>query len=237
MESRLEVGDALREAFETYRDQAGVLLPVAFWLFLATSTADELSSRTITVFPLALLLGIVGVTLYQGMVICLVRDLDDGGTEVSVGALIRSALPVVAPLIGAWFLAWAGILIGFVLLLIPGLYLLTQWAVVAPVIVVERQGVIEAFGRSRELVRGKAWPVFWATISALLLGIVAYFAVTMIATAIIDGPIVRVVFDALAASLTAPIEGLVAAVLYFRLLPLASTPPPASEPAATPPLA
>ena len=39
-----------------------------------------------------------------------------------------------------------------VLLIVPGLILLTIWAVIAPVIVVERSGVIDAFRRSRELV-------------------------------------------------------------------------------------
>ncbi len=53
-----------------------------------------------------------------------------------------------------------GVGIGFVLIIIPGLFLMTIWAVVAPVTVLERPGIFEAFGCSRELVRGNGWNVF-----------------------------------------------------------------------------
>ena len=54
-------------------------------------------------------------------------------------------------------------------LIVPGLILITIWAVIAPSIVVEDQGVIEAFGRSRELVRGNGWNVFGAIVLAFLI--------------------------------------------------------------------
>ena len=40
-------------------------------------------------------------------------------------------------------LAGIAIGIGFVLLIVPGLFLLTIWALVAPVIVIERKGVMD----------------------------------------------------------------------------------------------
>ena len=55
------------------------------------------------------------------------------------------------------------------LLIVPGLFLLTIWAVTAPAIVVERRGAIEAFGRSHELVRGEGWTVFGAIVVAFLI--------------------------------------------------------------------
>ena len=51
-------------------------------------------------------------------------------------------------------------MIGLVLLVVPGLFLITIWAVIAPVIVLERAGVFESFGRSRHLVKGNGWQVF-----------------------------------------------------------------------------
>ena len=53
------------------------------------------------------------------------------------------------PLLVAGLLAGICIALGFVLLIVPGLVLLTIWAVIAPVIVIERTGALEAFGRSR----------------------------------------------------------------------------------------
>lgn len=106
---------------------------------------------------------------------------------------------------------------GFVLFVIPGLILLTIWAVIAPVIVIERSGVFAAFGRSRELVRGNGWRVFAAIFVVFMITAIAGLVLSAIATSIASGALVRIVFSAIASTLTAPIGALLAAVLYFRL--------------------
>jgi hypothetical protein len=215
---QLDVGATLREAFELYRDQAGILLPVAFWLFLAVAIVDGLTAEELSLFWLGIVVGLAIATLYQGIVVGLVRDLRDGRRDSSVRDLIRLALPVVGPLLGAGILYGLGVGAGIVLLVVPGLYLATVWAVVAPVIVVERRSVFDAFGRSRQLVRGEGWQVFKVIVTAFLLAAFASLFFTELAELIASGPLVRIVFAALAATLTAPITALVASVLYFRLL-------------------
>ncbi|MFL5897582.1 MAG: hypothetical protein ACJ76D_03840 [Solirubrobacterales bacterium] len=220
MERRLDVGGTLSEVFDIYRDQAGVLLPVAFWLFLIVAIVNGLTEGNLSLFWLAIVVSLAVGTLYQGMVVTLVQDVQDGRRDSSVGDLMRSVLPVLAPLLGAGILAGLGIGGGFVLLVVPGLILLTMWAVIAPVIVVERRRVFDAFGRSRQLVKGYGWPVFWTVVVAYVITIVATLAFTAIAAAIAEGPLLRIVFSALASTVTAPIAALVASVLYFRLLGL-----------------
>jgi hypothetical protein len=217
MSTDLDVGATLREVFETYRDQAGVLLPVAFWLFLVVAIVNGLVGNDFALFPVQILVSTVVATLYEGMVVGLVRDIRDGRRDSSIRDLVDSAVPVLLPLIAAGILSGIGIGVGFLLLVVPGLFLLTIWAVIAPVIVVERPGVLPAFGRSRELVRGSGWQVFGVIIVAFLIAAVASIALTAIAVSIANGPIVRIVFSAIASTLTAPITALVAAVLYFRL--------------------
>lgn len=225
MRPQLDVGATLSEVFATYRDQSGVLLPVAFWLFLIVAIVNGLTAGNFSLFVVALVVSLAIGTLYQGMVVGLVEDVQDGRRDSSVGDLMRFALPVLGPLLGAGILAGIGIGFGFVLLVVPGLYLATIWAVIAPVIVIERRGIFDAFGRSRQLVKDNGWPVFWTILVAYLITIVAAFALTAIADGISNGPLVRIVFSALASTFTAPIIALVAAILYFRLLP------PRSEPA------
>jgi hypothetical protein len=104
------------------------------------------------------------------------------------------------------------------LLIVPGVYLLTVWAVVAPVIVIERRKVTEALGRSRQLVRGSGWPVLGAVLVGFLIAIAATLGLSALASAIVDGEIVHLVFRVLAQTVAAPIAALIAAVLYFRLL-------------------
>jgi hypothetical protein len=217
MEQRLSVGDALSEVFRIYREQAGVLLPVAFWLFLIVAIVNGLTEDDFSLFWVGLVVSLAVATLYQGTVVELVQDIQDGRRDSSVGDLFRSALPVLGTLVAAGILAGIGIGIGFVLLIVPGLFLATIWAVIAPAIVIERRGVFEAFGRSRELVKGQGWPVLGTIVVAYLIGFLASIIFAAIAAAISNGPILAIVFSALASTITAPIAALVAAVLYFRL--------------------
>jgi hypothetical protein len=230
MEREIEVGPTLGTVFQTYRDHAGVLLPIAFWLFLIVAIVNGLAGRSFALFPLVIVVGTIVGTLYQGIVVNLVRDVQDGRRDFSAGELINSTWHVVLPLIGAGLLSGIGIGIGLVLLVVPGLILLTIWAVIAPVIVVEHSGVLAAFGRSRELVRGNGWQVFGVILVAFLIATIAGFVFLAIANAIANGPIVRIVFSAIASTLTAPIQGLVAAVLYFSLLRIQGAQPPPLPP-------
>jgi hypothetical protein len=106
--------------------------------------------------------------------------------------------------------------VGLVLLLVPGLLLLTIWALIAPVIVVERTGAMESFGRSRALVLGNGWQVF--TVIAMVL--VIRFALAFVASAlagISDTFAAYAIADLLTSILVAPIAALAAAVMYFAL--------------------
>ena len=218
MERKLSVGEILSTTFSIYRDQAGVLLPVAFWLFLAVAILEALSADNLGLGLLAVVISLAVSTLYQGTVVGLVSDVQDGRRDNSIGEQMRAVAPVVMPLIGAGILSGLGIVAGFFLLIVPGLYLLTIWAVIAPVIVVERRGVFDAFGRSRQLVRGNGWPVFWTVVVAFLITFAAAVLFSALAVTLSEGILVEIVLLTLAATFTAPIPALVASVLYFRLV-------------------
>jgi hypothetical protein len=240
MGRKIEVGNVLSEVFDVYRENAGVLIPAAFWLFLIVAIVDGVLGSSLALFPIVLAVSTIVGTIYQGMVVSLVRDVQDGHRDYSIGELFQQAAPVIFPLIVAGLIAGIGIGIGFVLLIVPGLFLMTIWAVIAPVIVIERAPIMGSFGRSRELVRGNGWPVLGALVVALLITVIVGGILTAIAAAIADGPILRIVFSALASTLTAPIAALVAAVLYYRLIAIAPAAPSPAEPpppAAGPPAA
>jgi hypothetical protein len=235
MRKKIEVGEVLGEVFEIYRANAGILIPVAFWLFLVVAIVDGVLGTSVALLPIAFAVGIIIQTIYQGIVVSLVRDVQDGRRDYSVGELFQQAMPVIFPLIVAGLLAGIGIGIGIFLLIVPGLYLLTIWAVIAPAIVIERAGIIESFKRSRQLVRGNGWPVFGTVIIAAVITAVVSIILLSIATSIADGAILRIVFSALASTLTAPISALVAGVLYYRLVGIeGAAAPPASPPPVDP---
>jgi hypothetical protein len=241
MNQKLDVGGTLSQIFSTYGAQAGVLLPVAFALYLVVAIVDAIIVGSFILFPLDLAVTVVAATLYQGVVVGLVKDVQDGRRDSTVGDLIEATWPVVLPLIGVGILAGIAIGIGFLLVVIPGLILLTIWSVIAPVIVVERSGVMASFGRSRELVRGNGWQVFGVIFVVFLISAVVGAILGAIGAGISDSVGMRILFNLIASTITAPIAALAAATIYFRLLAIkgeagAATPeaplPPAAPPTA-----
>jgi hypothetical protein len=123
--------------------------------------------------------------------------------------------PVLGQLILVGIAVGVVVLVGFILLIVPGLFVLTIWSVSAPVVVLERPGRLRALRRSRELVRGNGWRVFGVVLVFFLLIFVAGTTLELVADALGTGAgiVVRVVVGVL----TAPLFALAAAVLYFEL--------------------
>jgi len=235
MNQKLDVGGTLSWIFSIYGEQAGTLLPVAFGLFLVVAIVNGLLATSFLLGLIGLAVSIVAGTLYQGMVVGLVSDVQDGRRDFSAGELIEATWPVVLPLIGAGILAGIGIAIGFLLLLVPGLFLLTIWAVIAPVIVVERSGAIDAFGRSRQLVKGNGWQVFGVIVVVFVITAVVSAVLGLIGAGVSDTFAVRALFNLIASTITAPIAALAASTIYFGLVPLQGEAVPAPTADAPPP--
>lgn len=213
----IEPGRVIGEAFETYRSHAGALLGGALIVIGIAAVINGLFATTgsLVLVAIGVLISIVAGVLYAGYVVKLVQDVRDGRRDFSVGELFSAAAPYIGTLLLNGVLAGIAITIGFILIIVPGLILITIWAVIAPSIVVEDRGVIEAFGRSRELVRGNGWNVFGAIVLAFLIVIAVSIVAGLIGSALGDGG--RVVLQAIANVLTAPIAALVASILFFEL--------------------
>ncbi|HEX3519364.1 MAG TPA: hypothetical protein VHT29_10055 [Solirubrobacteraceae bacterium] len=221
MQGRLDVGAVIRRVFHIYVDQASVLMPAAAAVFVVTGIISALlaTSGSLIGVLLALVISLVAGTLFTGMVVELVADVEDGRRDASPGQLLRAAMPVIGQLILVGFVAGVGIVVGFFLIVVPGLILITIWSVAAPVVVLERPQGLGALGRSRELVRGNGWQVFGVIV-------ILYVVVTIVVAAIDAGAesagtgagiVVRVVLGVL----SAPITALAASVLYFDLRKIA----------------
>jgi hypothetical protein len=231
---RIEPGRVIGQAFETYRAHAGPLLGGALLVIGVAGVIEGLLSvsGSIILGILGALVGLAAGFLYTGYVVKLVQDVRDGRRDFSVGELFSHATPYLGTLILAGILAGIAIAIGFVLIIIPGLILLTIWAVISPSIVVEDKGVFESFGRSRELVRGHGWQVFGAIVLAFLIIVAVGIVASLIGAAIGDAGFV--ILRAIGNVITAPIWALVSSILFFDLgggaaAPAAPQPPEAPE--------
>jgi hypothetical protein len=229
---RIDVGRVIGQAFDTYKQYAGPLLGGALIVIGVAAIASALLSATGSVI-LALVgavIAFVAQFLYTGYVVKLVQDVRDGRKDSSMGELFSAAAPYIGALILNGIMAGIAIAIGFVLLIIPGLILITIWAVISPSIVVENRGPVEAFGRSRELVRGDGWTVFGVIVIAFLIVIGISIVAGIIGAAIGDDA-GRVIVQAIANVLTAPIAALVASILFFDLGGGAAAPSAPATPA------
>jgi hypothetical protein len=172
-----------------------------------------------TVFLLAILgfaTAVVGTTWLQGALVYAVQDARDGSFDATVGEVFSRVSPAILPLLVAGLLAGLGIAVGLVLLIVPGLFLLTIWAVIAPVIVIEKTPALEAFGRSRELVRGHGWTVFGIVIiTGLLTGIAS--GILQAAFSFLPEFLEILVGGTIAQAIVAPFSAIALAVTYFRL--------------------
>jgi hypothetical protein len=217
---QISPGSVVARVWEIYRDYAGVLLGTALVLF-AVQFVVYLVLPGGARFLIALLFWVLS-TFYQGMVVRLVQDVQDGRRDSSVGDLLESVSPVVLPLMAVALIFGICVGIGFVLIIIPGLILMTIWAVVAPVCVLERPGVFASFGRSRELVRGNGWNVFGVIVIVYLAVVVVSLLAGIVATSL--GPLGRSLVQWVVNAAVAPITAVSAAVLYFALRGLRERP-------------
>ena len=120
------------------------------------------------------------------------------------------------PLIGVVCVATFLVLLGMVLLIIPGLILYTMWFVGVQACVVERLGPWTSLRRSRELTKGFRWTVF---LLALLLLVVNAGGSKVIASVLIPlaGPIVGLTGQLIWSGVTAAFTGIVLTVTYYDL--------------------
>jgi len=210
---KIKPGAVIGSALEIYGAQVWVLIPAAVAVFAILAVARILFTGGAVV--IVSILSIVLTTFYQGMVVELVADVQDGRRDSSVGQLFGSIAPIVLSLIGLSLLVGLGVAIGFVLLIVPGVYLMTIWAVAAPSLVIERQGVFAAIGRSRELVRGHGWQVLGVILVVLVLALLAGILVGVLASGLGNGGVAVVQWAANV--IISPFTALVSAVLYFSL--------------------
>lgn len=88
---------------------------------------------------------------------------------------LREATGRLGALLWVAILVAVGVTIGFILLIVPGIYLAVVWTVAVPALMFEHLSGFKALGRSYELVRGRWWATFAALfVAVIMLGIILF---------------------------------------------------------------
>jgi hypothetical protein len=148
-----------------------------------------------------------------------------GESPTATGSL-RFGLRRLLPLLGMTIVYTIGQLLGFVALIITGVWLYAMWSVRVPACVIERAGPFKSLRRSYRLVKGRWWPVAGVLV-------VSYFMVLVIGGLISAGLIaaaisnsnpsvqfaatVSVLSGIISGVLLQPFSAAVVTVLYYDL--------------------
>lgn len=92
------------------------------------------------------------------------------GHRASFGECLSVAIGRIVPVILVSFLFGIMVVLGLILVVVPGIMLAVMWSVVVPVTVEERMGVFGAFNRAQDLTRGARWTIFGLFLLIFLFG-------------------------------------------------------------------
>lgn len=212
------ISEVLGDAWEVYRRIWQRSVVVAGLVFAVVSLADAFAARrnTSATALVSIILSLVGGLLVQGALVEVVRDLHEGREPGTVGTYYARTRDRLGTLLGASLLYGVGVLVGFVLLIVPGLIAVARWALIVPLVVIERLGVGEAFSRSSQLVKGRTGSVLVLVIVANLITGVSAFAIRAAFGFLPDFAAVWV-GGTIASAIAVPYEAHVLTVLYYRL--------------------
>ena len=207
----------LTETWALYRRYAAHFLLIAFVIYLVAAILVALLSLVgIFGYFLGEIIELTAVFLLQAALVKAVQDVRDGRVDLNLSQTVQAALPYLLPVAAAGILAAIGITIGFILIIVPGLILLTFWCLIVPFIVVGGSRALESFGNSWRTVRGYAWRVFGTYV--LVFMILIAFAIVLGFVLILLPLFLRsFVNSVVSGTLIAPFLALVATMIYYRL--------------------
>jgi hypothetical protein len=193
------LGDGLRSSAEVTRN--GVVVSTSVW---AASTASLLAALVAT----------LGQLVLTGAMTRAVAG-EAAGETADVRESYRFGLARLGPILLVSLLVGLATLAGFVVLVLPGIYIGVRLAVAVEALVVEGRRGRRAVARSWSLAKGHWWHAFGTLVVASLLSGVASVVLTVpFADA---GWVARGLADAVARLLTLPYVALVGILLYLDL--------------------
>lgn len=197
-----------------------------YQLWIGSRTQAAIDSGTSPVFDGISAFGaIVFFVVYMALATILQAALvratieDLNGQQPTFGDALSRGTALILPIIGLYILMYLGIGIGFMLLIIPGIYLLVRWSAAVPALVHERLGVLASMKRSSELTKGSRWRILGMLIVVIIAvaGLQMALGLLSLAVAPFLGTVLATAVVAMMSAVTSVIISIAIAVSYVEL--------------------
>ncbi len=204
-----DTGDILKKSFAT-------IWIIALLLLIPVAIIGYFSSEGWLINLIYAIASLVASLYLTGVMVRVVQDVEaDGRVDASVGELLGSITPKLWSLLLLTIVVGILISIGFIFLIIPGIFLALMWAVAVPAMVAEDRGVFDSMTRSGELTKGNRWAMVGLFILIYVLLFVVIIVVALLGAIT---PILGVIVGLLVAIVVYPYIAIILAVLYYELL-------------------
>jgi hypothetical protein len=143
-----------------------------------------------------------------------------------IGISLRFAGRRLAAVIGMEILLSLGLVLAFIALIIPGIWLYASWSVAMPALLVEGRGPASSLGRSLKLVQGRWWPtagvllvsyVLVTIVSAIVQGLLSAVAALPSHPSVVLAVVVATLSGTVGAVISNPFRAAVTTILYYDL--------------------
>jgi len=157
-----------------------ITLPIAYASAGSTAPLQLLGGQ--------LLRSVVGIVCGYFLLVTMVRR---------TGLQSRTGQDSFLSFFGMSVLATLAVMLGMIVFVLPGLFLMARWSVAQPLLVAQGEGALASLGESWERTRGNEFSIFFAAFAVLLLPIVVIIAASAFFE---EGNLVRLVISEFATS-------------------------------------
>ncbi len=205
-------GEILDTAFQVLRDNfvllAGIsaVVGIPAGMMMAVKPADHLAIPIIGIL-VTLIFTPVMVVAFTIAVASVYLD-----RPVTIGEAYRAVGSVFKQVIGTALLADLLMLLGFIALVVPGIYLVICWSLIYPVMIVEHRFGMVALRRSRQLVSGAWWKTLGIVLVAAVIADIPAVVLRMLWSSI---PVLGPILTATTSSITGAYSLVVLVIYYF----------------------
>jgi membrane-anchored glycerophosphoryl diester phosphodiesterase (GDPDase) len=158
---KIDIGQIIGDSFSTLVNNRTVLAIAviaavlnAFFYFLINPAAITVASASLVSILIIVIVWLLVDVFLSGAAIAAVSS------KVDLGAAFSKSASRYLALLGTSILTGIIVILGFIALIIPGIYLAIRLAVATPSVIIEGKAPVDAVKRSWAITKGNWWPIF-----------------------------------------------------------------------------